>query len=69
MTTITLACNRTGWTATWKGDADRAHGVPAMPQGVPIPLPFSPAATFAAVHDDLRQRFPGASINQKDLNR
>jgi hypothetical protein len=33
-----------------------------MPQGVPIPLPFTPLASSATVARDMQGRFPGAVV-------
>jgi hypothetical protein len=48
-----------GWCAIFDGGD--------MPQGVPIPLPFTARASFGAVVSDLLQRFPGAQVYSNDV--
>jgi hypothetical protein len=42
------------WHATFDGGD--------MPQGVPMPLPFTPLASSATVARDMQARFPGATV-------
>jgi hypothetical protein len=42
------------WHATFEGGD--------MPQGVPIPLPFTPTASSATVARDMQARFPRATV-------
>lgn len=52
MTVIRLTKSGTGWDATFRGGN--------MPQGIPLPLPFTAQAPSEMVVADLRTRFPGA---------
>ncbi len=55
-TRIILDCDGKGWSA---------HFAAGNPWGMPaqwLPLPFTDKATGAMVRDDLRRRFPGASV-------
>ena len=55
MTTIALALSpHDGWTAIFEGGP--------MPQGVPLPLPFTAAADAKTVRADLQRRFPTAFV-------
>jgi hypothetical protein len=55
MTTVTIERIRGNqWHATFDGGD--------MPQGVPIPLPFTPLASSATVARDMQRRFPRAIV-------
>ncbi len=55
ITTIRIQKNATGWIATFR-DA------PTMPNGIPLPLPFTTSASAEMVRTDLRRRFRDATI-------
>lgn len=61
MTIITISKSHQGWQASFCGGA--------MPQGIPLPLPFTTAAQAEAVKSDLRSRFPGAAFVVKANSR
>ena len=54
LTVVTIERLRGQWHATFDGGD--------MPQGVPIPLPFTPLASSATVARDMQGRFPGAVV-------
>ena len=56
-TTITLRSDAHAkcWLATFRGSA-------VMPEGVPLPLPFTPDAPLAMVRANLARRFPKAKF-------
>jgi hypothetical protein len=62
--TITIALTPAGWSATFAGNTP-------MPQGVPLPLPFSSAASAETVRANLQSRFPNAIIHtdRSDIHR
>ena len=53
--TIYLEDSATCWTATCQGSD-------VMPNGEPLPLPFTRDCSICVVADDLRRRFPGARV-------
>ncbi len=61
MTVITISKNHQGWQASFNGGS--------MPQGIPLPLPFTNAAPAETVKSDLRSRFPGAAFVVKANSR
>ena len=58
MTIITISKNHQGWQAVFRDS-------PNMPNGVPLPLPFTLQADAEMVKTDLRRRFPGAAFVTK----
>jgi hypothetical protein len=54
MILINLTLTNHGWTATFNGGD--------MPQGIPLPLPFTSDARRDHVASDLQRRFPTACI-------
>lgn len=59
--TIVLSCNFKGWTAEFIDSA--------LPR-IPLPLPFTPQATYERVASDMLDRFPRATIvHATDYNR
>lgn len=62
MTIITLNKAAHGWQATFRDSPD-------MPNGIPLPLPFTLAASSEMVKGDLRSRFPGAAFVVKANSR
>jgi hypothetical protein len=55
MTIITLSKVSHGWQAIFRDS-------PNMPNGEPLPLPFTLQASAERVKADLRGRFPGAAF-------
>jgi hypothetical protein len=58
MTVITFDRTPKGWTATFKFSPD-------MPNGTPLPLPFSAQASAEMVRSEIRKRFPDATFVTK----
>jgi hypothetical protein len=58
---ISIANTPAGWTATFTNGN--------MPQGIPLPLPFTSAANAETVRADLRSRFPNAALVTKAASR
>jgi hypothetical protein len=57
MTVITLSKVSHGWQAIFRDS-------PIMPNGEPLPLPFTVKASAEMVKADLRKRFPEASFEE-----
>jgi hypothetical protein len=55
MTVITLSKVSHGWQAIFRDS-------PVIPNGEPLPLPFTLQASAETVKADLRKRFPGAAF-------